>query len=75
MEAYKQTNIGSVLGRMKHLDNIVIKQGLFPKSLDGLEDSFVFFSIEVDFENLIYESLKNSRQRLREGMMLVHDRN
>lgn len=30
VEAYKQTNIATVLGRMKHLNNIVIKQGFFP---------------------------------------------
>lgn len=76
VEAYKQTNIGTVLGRMKYLDHVVIKQGFFPESLDGLEDKFIFVSIDVDFENSIYESLKYFYPRLQEGgMIFVHDYN
>lgn len=67
VEAYKQTNIGMVLGRMKHLNKIVIKQGLFPASLNGLEDTFIFVSIDVDFENSIYECLKYFYPRLSGG--------
>ena len=75
VEAYKQTNIGMVLDRMKRLDNIVIKQGFFPESLDGLEDNFVFVSIDVDFEKSIYESLEYFYPRLLGGMIFVHDYN
>jgi len=76
VEAYKQTNIGMVLDRMEHLDNVVIKQGFFPESLDGLEDEFIFVSIDVDFENSIYESLKYFYPRLQGGgMIFVHDYN
>lgn len=76
VEAYKQTNIGTVLGRMTHLDKIVIKQGFFPESLEGLEDNFIFVSIDVDFENSIYESLKYFYPRLRGGgLIFVHDYN
>lgn len=67
VEAYKQTNIGMVLERMKYLNNIVIKQGFFPESLGGLEDQFVFVSIDVDFENSIYEGLKYFWPRLLGG--------
>lgn len=76
VEAYRQTNIGMVLGRMKFLDNIVIKQGFFPESLEGMEDNFIFVSIDVDFENSIYESLKYFYPRLcGGGMIFVHDYN
>ena len=76
VEAYKQTNIGTVLGRMKYLDNVVIKQGYFPESLDGLEDKFIFVSLDVDFENSIYEGLKYFYPRLRGGgIIFVHDYN
>lgn len=37
VEAYKQTNIGMVLGGMRHLDNIVIKQGFFLSRWMGLK--------------------------------------
>ena len=76
VEAYKQTNIGTVLGRMKYLDNVVIKQGYFPESLDGLEDKFIFVSLDVDFENSIYEGLKYFYPRVRGGgIIFVHDYN
>ncbi len=76
VQAYKQTNIGTVLGRMRNLDKIVIKQGFFPQSLDGLEDKFIFVSVDVDFEVSIYESLKYFYPRLcGGGMIFVHDYN
>lgn len=76
VEAYKQTNIGMVLDRMEYLDKIVIKQGFFPDSLDGLEDNFIFVSIDVDFESSIYECLKYFYPRLVDGgMIFVHDYN
>ena len=76
VQAYKQTNIGTVLERMKYLDNVVIKQGYFPESLDGLEDKFIFVSVDVDFENSIYESLRYFWPRFcGGGMIFVHDYN
>ncbi len=76
VEAYKQTNIKVVLDRMQNLDNIVIKQGFFPESLDGLEDTFCFVSLDVDFEESIYEGLKYFYPRLEKGgYIFVHDYN
>lgn len=76
VEAYKHTNIGTVLDRMEYLDKIVIKQGFFPDSLEGLEDNFIFVSIDVDFETSIYECLKYFYPRLqRGGVIFVHDYN
>lgn len=74
VEAYKQTNLGIVLERMKYIDNIIIKQGFFPESLEGLEDSFSFVSIDMDFEDSIYEGLKYFYPRLLSGgYIFVHD--
>lgn len=67
IEAYKQTNVGAVLERMTYLENVVIKQGYFPESLDGLEERFAFVSIDVDFEDSIYEGLKYFYPRLNAG--------
>lgn len=76
MEAYKQTDIGTVLDRMKNLDTVVVKQGYFPESLQGLEDEFVFVSIDVDFEKSIYEGLRYFYPRLvKGGYIFVHDYN
>lgn len=76
IEAYKQTNIGVVLDRMKYIDNIIIKQGFFPESLEGLEEQFAFVSIDVDFEESIYEGLNYFYPRLSTGgYIFVHDYN
>lgn len=76
VEAYKQTNVKTVLDRMTNLDKVVIKQGYFPQSLDGLEDTFAFVSIDVDFEESIYECIKYFYPRLNNGgYIFVHDYN
>lgn len=76
VEAYKQTNVDMVLNRMTYLNNVIIKQGLFPESLDGLEETFAFVSIDVDFEDSIYEGLKYFYPRLSKGgYIFVHDYN
>lgn len=74
VEAYKQTTIDIVMAKMKYPDNVVIKQGLFPESLDGLEEHFIFVSLDMDFEESIYEGLKYFYPRLLEGgYIFVHD--
>lgn len=76
VEAYKKTNVGIVLERMKNLNQVVIKQGFFPESLDGLEETFAFVSLDVDFEESIYEGFRYFYPRLaRGGYMFVHDYN
>lgn len=76
VEAYKQTDIKTVLKRMKHLETVVIKQGFFPESLDGLEETFAFVSLDVDFEESIYEGLTYFYPRLNQGgYLFVHDYN
>ena len=64
VEAYKNTNVGVVLERMEYIENVVIKQGFFPESLDGLDEQFAFVSLDVDFEESIYEGLKYFYPRL-----------
>ena len=76
VQAYKQTNLVAVMKRMRYLDNIVIKQGYFPKSLEGLEETFCFVSLDVDFEDSIYEGLKYFYPRMEQGgYIFVHDYN
>ncbi len=76
VEAYKQTNVSTVLERMSHLDKIVMKQGFFPASLDGLDSTFAFVSLDVDFEDSIYAGLEYFYPRLAKGgYLFVHDYN
>ena len=76
VEAYKQTNVGAVLEKICYVENLVIKQGFFPESLNGLEDTFAFVSIDVDFEESIYQALRYFYPRLNAGgYLFVHDYN
>lgn len=75
-ESLKNTSIDIVMKKMSCPNNVVVKQGLFPDSLNGLEDSFAFVSIDVDFAESIYQGLKYFYQRLnRGGYIFVHDYN
>lgn len=74
IEAYKNTNIDIVLNRMTNLDSVVIKQGFFPESLGGLEDSFAFVSLDADFEESIYQGLVYFYPRMEKGgYIFIHD--
>lgn len=76
IQAYKETNIETVLNRMTSLDNVVIKQGFFPESAEGLEDVFSFVSLDVDFEESIYQGLVYFYPRLQKGgYIFIHDYN
>ncbi len=60
----------------KYLEYFIIKQGFFPESLGGLEDTFAFVSIDVDFEDSIYEELRYFYPRKEKGgYIFVHDYN
>ena len=74
IEAYKNTNIDTVLNRMTNLDSVVIKQGFFPESLDGMEDTFAFVSLDADFEESIYQGLVYFYPRMEKGgYIFIHD--
>ncbi len=76
VEVFKDTSLEEVLKRMKYKDKIVIKKGLFPESLDGLEDTFAFVSIDVDFEQSIYDCIDYFYPRMNEGgYIYIHDYN
>ncbi|WP_051533591.1 TylF/MycF/NovP-related O-methyltransferase [Anaerovibrio sp. RM50] len=71
---FQDTSVDNVLKKMVKPDNIVIKKGVFPQSLEGLEDEFVFVSLDVDLEDSIFEGLKYFYPRLvHGGYIFVHD--
>lgn len=73
---FAETSVDLVMKKMPLSDNIVIKKGLFPNSLEGLDENFVFVSIDVDFEKSIYDSLDYFYPRLvKGGYIFLHDYN
>lgn len=76
VEAFKNTTLQNVIARMPNKDKIIIKQGFFPDSLDGLEEEWAFVSIDVDFGESILSGLEYFYPRLlRGGYIFIHDYN
>lgn len=65
-----------VMEKMSYPEQIICKKGLFPESLHGLEDTFSFVSIDVDFEQAIYDGISYFYPRLCSGgYIFIHDYN
>lgn len=76
IERFMNTSEEMVLRKMPVPEQIVCKKGLFPESLAGLEDTFAFVSLDVDFEQAIYDGLEYFYPRLNEGgYIFIHDYN
>jgi O-methyltransferase len=75
-QEFSDTNIDLVLSKMKYRENIIIKKGFFPESAVGLEDKFVFVSIDADLFDPIYQGLVFFYDKLcKGGAIFVHDYN
>lgn len=72
--AHANTTIEKVLAIMPHPETVSVKPGFFPSSLDGLEESFCFVSLDVDFEQTTLDGLRYFWPRLQKGgYMMLHD--
>lgn len=74
---FKNTTEDYVLSIMPYPEKCVVKKGLFPGTVAGLDDeTFAFVSIDVDFEKSILEGLRYFYPRLSKGgAIFVHDYN
>jgi len=73
---FQNTNVELVLSRMTHPDKVVVRKGYFPSTLEGLEDSFAFVSLDVDLYQPTAAGLKYFYPRLvNGGCMFIHDYN
>jgi O-methyltransferase len=73
---FSNTSVEEVLQRMPFRDQCIIKKGYFPESAAGLDDTFVFVSIDTDLYEPIYSGLNYFYPRLKKGgYIFVHDYN
>lgn len=73
---FSNTSVSKVLEIMPFPKQCIIKEGFFPGTAVGLEDEFVFVSIDADLFQPIYEGLKYFYPRLkRGGYIFIHDYN
>ncbi len=76
INSYKLTNLDIVMDKMVHKENVIIKKGFFPESLNGLEEQFAFVSLDVDLEESTLEGLRYFYPRLSSGgYIFIHDYN
>jgi O-methyltransferase len=61
---------------MPHKDKVIICKGSFPETAVGLNEEFVFVSIDVDLFQPTLEALKYFYPRLvKGGAIMIHDYN
>lgn len=72
--AHRNTAIDKVLAIMPHPEQVTVKPGFFPASLDGLEERFCLVSLDVDFAEATLEGLRYFWPRLcKGGYLMLHD--
>ncbi len=73
---FKETTVDVVMEKMAHPNNVVIKKGFFPDSLEGVEDNYCFVSLDADLEETLFQGLKYFYPHLNQGgYIMMHDYN
>lgn len=78
LESHKNTSVERMLFNMPDKSKCKVIRGFFPQSItqEAANTLFSFVSIDVDFEDSIYEGLKFFYPRLNKGgVIFVHDYN
>ena len=61
---------------MKHKEKCIIRKGFFPETAEGINEDFVFASIDVDLYAPMYKGLHFFYDRLKSGgFIMIHDYN
>lgn len=72
--AHRLTGAEQVLRLMPHPERVVLRPGVFPASLGGLEERFCLVSLDVDLEESTLAGLRYFVPRLSPGgYLLLHD--
>lgn len=76
IEIFRNTSVDQVMDLMPYKENCYVKKGFFPNSAVGIDTSFKFVSIDLDFEESIYNALAWFYPRLVSGgFIFIHDYN
>ena len=68
------TSVELVMSKMTHADRVVIREGFFPETAQGIDDRFVFVNLDLDLYKPTLEGLKFFYPRMVPGgITLVHD--
>lgn len=68
------TSVDIVMGKMPYKEKVVVRKGYFPKTIENLEDKFVFVNLDMDLYQPTLEGLRYFYPRMSTGgVILVHD--
>ena len=71
---FQKTSVPYVLSKMRHPEQIILKKGYIPETLDGVDDRFCFVHLDMDLFAPMYDALKFFYPRMvKGGAMLLHD--
>lgn len=71
---FKNTTIDFVMKKMTYPENVIIKQGYFPDSAEGIEDEFCFVNLDMDLYIPMLNGLRFFWDKLKvHGCILLHD--
>ena len=71
---FMETSVDLVMSKMLHPENVVIRKGYVPESLEGVEDSFCFVNLDMDLYKPTLEALRWFYPRMNAwGGILIHD--
>lgn len=74
MDGFKDTNISTVMEKMKYPNQVVIKKGWFPDTARDIDEEFCFVSLDTDLYKPIMSGLEYFYPRLvKGGYIFVHD--
>lgn len=75
-DTFADTSVELVMEKMTYKENVIIKKGFFPDSLNGLEDVYAFVSLDCDWEESLYQGISYFYPRLAGGgYIMIHDYN
>lgn len=71
---FTNTSVDLVMSKMTYPDNVVIRQGYFPSTAQGIDDTFCFVNLDFILYSPILEGLRFFYPRMvRGGVILIHD--
>lgn len=73
---FSDTSVESVLKQMPHPEKCIPLKGFFPQTAQGIDEKFVFVSLDADLYEPIYAGLQFFYPRLEKGgYIFIHDFN
>lgn len=73
-EYLKQTSEDVVIKRMPHRENCIVKKGYFPETVGGIEDDFVYVSLDMDLYQPTLAGIEYFYPRMVDGgIIAIHD--